>query len=353
MNILSIGTDRNILNSWSESAKRQAAYGAHVNRLDIIVFSGDTKSQPIVTVSANVQAYPTRSRSRILYGFDALRIARTLPKPDVVTVQDPFETGLIGWIIARMLGAKFHVQVHTDFLNLPYARHSIVNRPRRNIATFVIPRADRIRVVSTRIKEGIEKYYAPKVPISVLPIYTDIARFQGVHAGLLAGRFAKFRTRLLVVARLEKEKNIALAIESFAQSAPRDACLIILGDGRERRVLERRASVLGIANRVFFEGATDPLPYYAAADLVLVPSHYEGYSLVIIEALAAGKPVLATDVGVAREAGAIIADTAHFADALKEWYAGGSRTGILQGYPYASFEDYVQKYVEDLRATMV
>lgn len=349
MRILSIGTDRSILNPLSESAKRQVIYGQKFDELDIIVFSrGNERAS--ATLSPGVHAYPTASRNRLLYGLDAFRIARKLPKPDVVSVQDPFETGLIGWIIARSAGAAFHVQIHTDFFAAAF-RFSFINRLRFLIARFSLARADRIRVNSNRIKEGIETNHLSRAPITVLPIYTDVEKFRGAHAGILAGRFSKFQKRLLVVARLEKEKNVILALESFAKVADHTACLIIVGDGSERSHLERRAARLGIASRVFFEGNTNPLPYYAAADLLLVPSLYEGYGLVIIEALAAGKPVLSTDVGIAREAGAIVTDAAHFEGALKAWLERGPRVGELQHYAYRSFEEYVEKYAEDIKKT--
>ncbi len=92
-----------------------------------------------------------------------------------------------------------------------------------------------------------------------------------------------------MVSRLESEKNVMLAISSFAGGAPKDACLIILGEGRERTALEATAKYLGVGDRVFFEGRCDPSPYYPLADLVIVPSLYEGYGMTIIEALAASR----------------------------------------------------------------
>lgn len=349
MRVLSLGTDVSILDPLSESAKRQIAYGVHFDRMDIIVFTRIMR--PDVSLSTDVHAHSTRSRNRLFYGWDALWLSRKVPKPDVVTAQDPFETGLIAWLIARLRGAKLHVQVHTDFF-APSFMHSTLNRIRLFVARFVLARADRIRVVSERIKDGIVRTYAPRAAISVLPIFVDVTKFRSAHAGVLAGRFASFSTRVLVVARLEKEKNVALAIESFATAAPKDACLIIVGDGSERRSLEKVATRHDLARRIFFEGSRAALPYYAVVDLVLVPSHYEGYGLVIIEALAAGKPVIAADVGVAREAGAIIAAPVDFAERLREWCANGPRRMELRGYPYSSFEDYVERYTSDLKATL-
>jgi glycosyltransferase involved in cell wall biosynthesis len=333
----------------SAGFKRQEAYAQKFGALDIIGLSlrsdGAQESN-----SGPLHIHPTNSSSRFSYLFDAFRIAHSLPRPDVVSVQDPFEVGLIGWLIARRFNAPLHVQVHTDFLSPGFAQHSILNRIRIWLAGFVLPRASRIRVVSERIKESIQKKYHPKAPITVLPIFVDIERFRTARADPeLAGRFEKFTTKLLVVSRLEPEKNIPLALRAFSKSAPSNACLLVVGEGSERRSLETIAQDIGVSDRMFFEGQRDPAPYYALADLVLVPSRYEGYGLVIVESLAAGKPVLSTDVGIAREAGATIASPDTFAEALYGWFKSGLRTGELKNYPYKNFDDYVRMYCDDVR----
>ncbi len=349
MRVISIGSDRSLSIPSSASARRQIAYGMRLGDLRIIVFSLDDQHFPSYPLSVETHVYPTASKRRYLYGWSAFWIAMKLPKPDVVTVQDPFETGLVGWFIARLRRAAFHVQVHTDFRSPAFRTHSLVNRIRVRIAGFVIRRADRIRVVSERIKDSIEAMHATNVSITVLPIYVDIEHFKKARSGAIAGRFSKFSKRLLVVARLEKEKDVERAIDALAKT-PQDICLIIVGEGSRKKKLEKQAGMLGVAGRVFFEGAQDPWPYYALADLVLVPSKFEGYGLVIVEALAAEKPVLATDVGVAREAGAFITSPENFADAVVGWIENGQQIGVLLGYPYQSFDEYADAYAADIEA---
>jgi len=342
MNVLSIGSDRSLFKPGSESAARQIAYGTRFEKLNIIVFARAAQNLSPRTLSTSVHAYPTASRSRLFYVWDAFRIARQLERPDVVTVQDPFEAGIAGLIIASRLRVPLHVQVHTDFLAPAFARHSLLNRVRVFVARFVLRRAARIRVVSERIKKGIENEYVLHAPVTVLPIFIDIGRFRDADAGGLSEKFAAYHTKVLVVSRLEKEKNIALAIRSFNEVAPKDACLIIVGDGSQKEYLHTLAS-----ERVFFEGQQDSAPYYCVADLVLVTSAYEGYGRTIIEALAAGKPVLSCDVGIAREVGAIIAGD-DFASSLRAWFEEGARVGKLTEYPYASFEAYADAWCADI-----
>ena len=351
MKILQIGADRSkrgILYSGTPAFKRQEAYAKQFGHLDIIGFSLRSDGAKRID-EGTLRIYPTGSPAKWRFGFDALRIARRLGRPDVVSVQDPFETGLAGWWIARKYNVPLHVQVHTDFLSPEYARLSLLNRIRVLIAGFVLRRAAGIRVVSNRIKESVEARMTTR-RVAVLPIFVDIDRVRGAADATITSRFGSFRTRVLVVSRLEPEKNVSLALRAFASSAPSDACLIVVGTGTEKVSLQHFAKRLNVAERVFFESEHDAAPYYALSDIVLIPSNYEGYGLVAVEALAAGKPVLSTDVGVAREAGAIISSPERFADDLREWFENGPRVGTLTNYPYADFDGYVRAYCDDIAA---
>jgi len=353
MRILAISGDRSrrgVLYAGSPAFKRQEAYAKQFGNLDVIVFSRRSDGATPMEASA-LRVYPTNSASRFFYGFDAIRIALKLPKPDVVTVQDPFEIGFVAWLIAALHGVSLHVQVHTDFLSPEYARLSFLNRIRVWVAGFVLRRASGVRVVSERIKKDIEQTFRIRASITALPIFVDVERFKTARSYLaISERFAMFKTKVLVVSRLEPEKNVSLAIRAFAEAAPEDACLIIVGAGSRALSLQHFAKRLNVAGRVFFEGSKDASDYYRSCDLILVPSKYEGYGLVTVEALSAGKPVLSTDVGIAREAGAIVTTEERFAEALADWFKNGPRTGELKNCPYANFEEYVHAYCNDIMA---
>ena len=343
--VLQIGADRSkrgILYPDSAAMLRQKAYGATFGRLDIIGFSRTSDGRTPFAASPHVQVYPTNSILPLFYGLDALEIARDIPKPDVVSVQDPFEAGFAGWLIARMKGVPLHVQVHTDFLSPEYARLSLVNRARVWLAGFVLKRATRTRVVSDRIRSSFMSRFRLEIPITVLPIFVDIEKFKNAERlHEWPEGIEKFEYKLLVVSRVGAEKNIHLATEAFKRVAPPNSCLIIVG--------ETDPAVRG-DSRIFRVGAVDPERYFKSADLVLVPSKYEGYGLVIVEALAAGTPVLSTDVGIAREAGAIVTSPDKFGDALAEWFKHGPWEGHLKSYPYKNFDEYVRAYCDDIRA---
>lgn len=103
--------------------------------------------------------------------------------------------------------------------------------------------------------------------------------------------------RLLSVGGFREQKNQALLLDAFARLRQRvPARLMIVGEGPLRGVLEARAAKLGVADDVLLPGfRADVWPFYAAADLFVLSSDYEGFGNVLVEALASGVPVVSTD----------------------------------------------------------
>lgn len=353
MRILMLSTDRTIFEDGSPTRRRMENYAKAAGVLDIIVFSRSSQGYETFT-DGPLTAWPTRSLSRLLYGWNALFSPLLKERFDAVTVQDPFEVGLVGVLISWYYRVPLQVQIHTDLFAKAFKTHSYLNEIRLWIASVVLYRADRVRVVSERIKKSVELRVreAVRSQISVLPIYVDIDHFKNAKATPdLIAKFEKFAQKALVVSRLESEKNVALAVRSFAQGAPAESCLIILGEGREKERLEMLALSLGITERVFFEGRTDPGPYYALADLVLAPSFYEGYGMAIIEALAARVPVISMDVGIAPESGALITAPEQWPAVIRESLAK-KRRGELITYPYSDWNAYVSAWRNDIAACL-
>ena len=107
--------------------------------------------------------------------------------------------------------------------------------------------------------------------------------------------------RLLHVGRLERPKNQRLLIEAVSM-IERDFSLTIVGSGRLRPELNESVGRHGLADRVTFVEGSQIDPHFADADIFVLSSDYEGLPLVILEAMSAGLPVVATDVGGVREA---------------------------------------------------
>lgn len=100
---------------------------------------------------------------------------------------------------------------------------------------------------------------------------------------------------VVAIGRLVEQKDFSLAIRAFAQVSAPDARLIILGEGAERPQLARLIESLGLGRRVELAGYVDDVrPWLDRARCLLLSSRFEGYPAVVVEALAAGRPVVAT-----------------------------------------------------------
>lgn len=110
---------------------------------------------------------------------------------------------------------------------------------------------------------------------------------------------------VLFVGRLRYQKGVDILLEAWARFRRRRprALLILLGAGPDARSLAEKAEELGIARSVDFRGVRrDTGPHYAAADIFVLPSRYEGFPNVMLEAMAAGLPVIASRVSGTEDA---------------------------------------------------
>ena len=100
--------------------------------------------------------------------------------------------------------------------------------------------------------------------------------------------------------RLEEQKGQDVLLDALAEVRRRglEFVAVLAGEGRRRAALEERARALGLEANVRFAGQVEDVgPLLAAADAVVLPSRWEGMPLVLLEALARGRPVVASAVG--------------------------------------------------------
>jgi glycosyltransferase involved in cell wall biosynthesis len=138
----------------------------------------------------------------------------------------------------------------------------------------------------------------PGITVDVIPNGVDVETYRPPERTRPASP-----VRLLCVGRLARQKGIPYLLEGLARTHS-SAVLRLVGDGPERSELEHMASTLGLAGRVEFVGWVDraQLPdHYQWADAFVLPSLEEGMANVILEALAAGLPIVTTDIYGNRE----------------------------------------------------
>jgi glycosyltransferase involved in cell wall biosynthesis len=162
----------------------------------------------------------------------------------------------------------------------------------RMLASALYRKAHKIVAISKGVRESILRTYSVResdVRIIYNPICSARNLGNGVH---------KRRDNLLVACgRLEPPKDYPTMLRAFARVLQQhDARLRILGQGSLREVLEQQCADLGITDRVIFEGfVRDPGRRMCEATVFLHTASFEGFGLVLAEALANGCPVVATD----------------------------------------------------------
>ena len=298
-----ISTDSKALELNSAVADRLRAYGALVDRLEVIVLGQSLKDK--IDLSTKVTVYSLGSRSKFFWLPTAFKLAKSI-EADVITCQDPFFAGWLGWRLSYIKKIPFEIQVHTDFLSSGFINFSLFNRFKTYLALWLLPKASGVRVVSEQIKKSmLTSQLKLKCDPVVLPIFVDYEKIiNHIPAFDLHQLYPQFDKIIVLASRLTRERNLPLAVKVFKgiyRQLPRTG-LVIVGDGPERFSLENLINKLNLNSQVKFKGwQDDVLSYFKTADLFLQTSVYEGYGLSLLQAIISGCPAVSTPVGIAND----------------------------------------------------
>jgi glycosyltransferase involved in cell wall biosynthesis len=175
-----------------------------------------------------------------------------------------------------------------------------------NVERALARQTTRLVAVSPEVRDDlVELGVAPPGRFTVIRLGIDLDRriAEGTADGASLRRLFGVPDGTFVVGwigRMTAIKHLPDVLAAFAALRARgiDATLCLVGDGPDREAVEERAHMLGIARHTLFVGyQRDVAPYYGLFDVLLLPSGNEGTPVVAIESLAAGTPVVATDVG--------------------------------------------------------
>ena len=208
------------------------------------------------------------------------------------------------------------------------------------------------------------------VPLSrttVLPNCVDLKTFApGPRPPYLLDRYkVRGKTTILTLGRLvskERQKGFDEVIEALPRLAKQipDITYMIAGHGPDRARLEKKASILGVADRVVFAGMvpdSEKADHYRLADAFVMPSRGEGFGIVLLEAMACGIPTMASILDGGREAlrngllGTLV-DPRDPQDVERGMLESLKKPkGIMEGLEYFSSESYerrVHNLIEDI-----
>jgi teichuronic acid biosynthesis glycosyltransferase TuaC len=213
---------------------------------------------------------------------------------DVIDAHYYYPDGVAAALLARHFKKPFAVTARGSDINL-IARHAIPRRLMRWAST----RAAASIGVSTALTKAMLQIGMPAFSLMTMPNGVDLNLFRAhppaaarIELGWPQG------PTLLSVGNLVENKGHHIAIEALAQLP--QFRLVIAGEGPQRRELELLASQINVANRVQFLGRLDQgqlAKCYSASDVLVLASSREGWPNVLLESMACGTPVVATDVG--------------------------------------------------------
>ena len=217
-------------------------------------------------------------------------------------------SGVIGIELSRRWNAPHIATFHTLARTKQRARAGERESERRAHAEQRIIDSAKALVVSTYIeRDDIAKLYGTSgAPVRVIPPGVDLSLFQPVDTQAARRELGLADMRvILYVGRIEPLKGLDILIRAVSMlHDAANAKLIIVGGGleddAEMERLKSLASQLDISDIVSFTGAVsqERLPvYYSAADVFVLPSWYESFGLVALEAMSCGTPVVVSRVG--------------------------------------------------------
>lgn len=204
-------------------------------------------------------------------------------------------------LVARFLsGAKRTAVIgsyHSFYSGLP----GVLSKLSFFLTPLITRVANKTICVSNALKSNLVNYWYAREG-GLLTIYNPVAT--SPLSAPFIGASGIPSDYILFVGRLTADKNPALALKAFAMLPERfsELCLIVLGDGPLLGDLKLLARSLNVYDKVHFEGyVVDPWKYYTNAKALLSTSNSEAFSLVIVEAMAYGVPIVATESGGPRE----------------------------------------------------
>lgn len=282
------------LEIWTQNIAQGAA-----KKAEVFVVAGKVKNEPEKQILNKVNIVRTSllylnnlSHSSLIYIISALPFiflkSLNLVKKEKINILhcQSFLSGLIGYLLFKLTGVPYIVTVQRLEQSRSFLKRLVYNNAKVCIAA------------SNKIKEYFESINCES--IAIIPNGIDLKRFENLDRQKNKIKLGlKNEFVIMTIARLEKVKGIEYLIKAV-KSLSIDYKLLIIGDGSERANLENLSKQLGLKKNIQFLGQTEnnKIPeYLSTADCFVLPSISEGFGIVILEAMAARVPVIATKVG--------------------------------------------------------
>ncbi|HHV59910.1 MAG TPA: glycosyltransferase family 4 protein [Clostridiaceae bacterium] len=216
------------------------------------------------------------------------------------------------WIVAfaaRVLKNAYFMPLACTIHATEYGRnwgiHNETQKYISNVEWFLTYESWKVIVNSNYMKEEVIRVFnLPWDKIELVPNGIDINKFAGIEKDMnFRRRYAHDSEKIIFyVGRIVNEKGVGVLLDSVPMvlSAYKGAKFIISGKGPQLDYLKTKASAMGVSQNIYFTGYIsdeDLLRLYKCVDIAVFPSLYEPFGIVALEGMAAGVPIVVSDVG--------------------------------------------------------
>ncbi len=320
MDVLLIGYDWTLFDEGprgSDTLTRLFRYMEVLNRLEpgsrllVISYTPNKMTCEISEPIKGLRLVPVYARSSRLFPLIAfkrfLQVGKDF-KPDLISPQSPFEDALVGLILRRYFHTKFEVQLHVNIFSPHWtAQRRWINALRFRLARYTMSKADGIRAVSWPLREQLlQQFDLPSEKIRVVPVpsFFPPRCYDWGFARPTESPVPRwgFQETVLFVGYLYEGKDLPLLVQVVDRvaSVRPSTGFVIVGDGPEYEYVRTELGMRGLSDRVHLAGrvAHEALPnYYELANVFILPSRYDSFGRVLVEAYLWGVPCVASRSG--------------------------------------------------------
>jgi len=281
--------------------------------VQILTFGQDYRSDQAI-YRAETGVY--RAKGKI----DFLKLIKKIaPKFDVIYTFDLYTAGFLSWLIGKKIYRKKLVvrfagdsawelasnngQTNDDIITFQNKFYGLSVAWHKLLRKFILLGADRVVAVSKFMQKIAIGIGVPEEKIKVIYNSVDFVPDNNPSdsMSLLQDRYKLNHCKvILTIGRLVPWKGIDILIKTLTKINDKELKLLIVGDGPDLGRLEKIVEDEHVAGQVEFVGKVplaEVFRYYLLADVFVLDSQYEGLSHVLLEALAAGRPIVASDAG--------------------------------------------------------
>ena len=260
------------------------------HQVDVLAFDGaDTAFKKALT-DKGIKVYSFGKGCNVYNPIFIFRLAKMMKNYDIVHTHNtaPQLFAAIGSVLCSVV--------------LCTTEHNTSNRRRdwkwyAPLDRWMYSRYKRIISISPATTEELKKHVQINIPIITIPNGIDVKKYSSaspIKRESLGCREDAFLLMMVAGFRYQKDQDTVIRAMKLL---PENVELCFVGDGVRRKDCEQQTLSLGLQKRIFFTGVLSNIPnILKAADIIVMSSHYEGFGLAAVEGMAAGKPVVASDV---------------------------------------------------------